>query len=357
MMIRAILILCLAASTTQAQEVASSTPRPVVSEVVTPSAGLTPSWVGTVAAPTELDLGFLSLGTLAERRVDRGAQVTKDELLAQLDLTQFDAQVRAAQAGVTIAQAQRKTAAESADRLAELLNRGVESEQAKQSADNALAAANASVEEAQAALAQAEDARKYAQLRAPADGVVTEVYVEPGTAVTAGQAVVRLATTDGREVIIAMTDTDAGVSLNGTEFLVRLVSNPELSAPAWLRLIDPLAASATRTRTAHLRLAEDASPAFRLGALVTVTRALRQRDFITVPDTALIDGATPPAVWVISAEGRKLHRTPVTTGPRAGGRTVITEGLIEGDEVLSRGVNSVTESEVVGPRIDVGAPL
>ncbi|MAY47500.1 MAG: hypothetical protein CML65_19905, partial [Rhodobacteraceae bacterium] len=51
-------------------------PRPVVSEVLQSQAGIARSWVGSIEAEHEISLGFLVLGTLAQRPADLGNVVS-----------------------------------------------------------------------------------------------------------------------------------------------------------------------------------------------------------------------------------------------------------------------------------------
>ena len=345
-MIRAALALMLLATPVVSQE------RPVISEIVAPQAGLASSWVGNVSAASEIDLGFLQVGTLAERVADAGDVVQAGEILARLDGSELEAQVRAAEAGVSIAKANLQTAQDTSDRVQALVDRGVDSPSAAEAATNSLASAKAALEQAQAGLARAEDARAQADLRAPIDGIVTDVLAEPGAALDAGQTVLRLAAREGREAIISLSEEDAAAAEPGARYHVRLLANPEMMAEAVLDRIEPVSARATRTRAAHLRLEGDLT-SFRLGALVTVTRSdLGIHSVITLPVVALIDGTEPPAVWIISGAERKLHRTTLKLGPRAGGRVVVLSGVQPGDEVLTHGVHSVSEGQAVGPRLE-----
>lgn len=346
---RALTVLLLVASSTalaQAQE------RPVISEIAAPRGGLASAWVGNVAAASEIDLGFLRLGTLAERVADVGDVVITGEVLARLDAWDIEADVRAAEAGVQIAAANLQTARDTEDRIRVLVERGVDTASSAETAANNLAAARAATEQARARLAQAEDGRAQAALRAPLDGIVTAVLAEPGAALDAGQPVLRLAAREGREAVIALSEEDAGAAVIGARYLVRLVSNPDVQAHAVLDRIDPVSARATRSRAAHLRLDGDLTN-FRLGALVGVTHAGQNgREAITLPLTALIREAEAPAVWKIAGPGRTLVRTAITLGPQAGGRVVVLAGIAEGDEVLTRGVNWVQEGQAVGPRLE-----
>lgn len=328
---------------------AQTTPRPVVSEIISPRAGLQPSYVGTVAARTETDLGFPIAGTVAERPVQEGDVVKKGELLAQLNPETLKADVRSAEAGVTVARAQLNSAQDAANRADQLVAKGVDSSATAESANNALVAAKARLAQAQAALTQAQNLLGFATLHAPTAGVVTHVYVEPGAAVTAGQSVIRLAATGAREVLIDLTEQDAAGLEPGAVFKVRLEVDPEIATTAKLRLIDPVADPATRTRRLHLTLAPDASSDFRLGALALVEPDARTKAQLTLPETALIGGKD--AVWVVDRISNTVHSVAVKIGAPSGGRVVVLGGLKPGEEVVTMGVNAIKDGQAVGPSV------
>ncbi len=333
----------------KAEKPADPPPRPVVSEVVSPKSGLQQGYVGSIAARIETDLGFPLAGTMAERPVREGDVVTKGETLALLDPQDLDAAVRAAEAGVTVAGAQLNSALDAATRASELVQRGVDSPAAAESAASTLAAAKAGLEQARASLTKARDLRSFATLSAPQDGVVTQVYVQPGASLTAGQSVLRLAGTHQREAIIDLTDQDVAGLSPGAVFHIRLEAAPEIETRGTLRVIDPVSDRATRTRRLHLTLAADAAPSFRLGALVTVEPDAETVARTTLPVTALIGGQ--PAVWVVDRSSNTVHRTTISTGAVTGERVLVLAGLKPGDEVVSKGVNSIKDGQSVGPSV------
>ncbi|MAC78836.1 MAG: hypothetical protein CML66_12320 [Rhodobacteraceae bacterium] len=325
-------------------------PRPVVSEVLQSQAGIARSWVGSIEAEHEISLGFLVLGTLAQRPADLGNVVSKGDVLARLDAADLEAGVRAAQAGVTIAQAQRGTAKDANDRAAELLARGVGNQSAVEEARNSLAAAEAALRQAEAELEQAREQRSYADLKAPRDGIITAVHAEAGAILDAGDPVFDMAAGGAREVILSMTQDIANAMQMGTIFDISLISNPTIRGKATLDRIDPVSERTSRTRAAHLKMADDSHPAFRLGALVSARLAATNARIVTLSDGAIIEDSDPPAVWVVTQPDRTLARTDIQIGARAAGRVLVEGGLQEGDEVLIRGVNSVKEGQKVGRR-------
>lgn len=344
-------LLALPAAAADGPAPAAETPRPVVSVIVNPEAGLPVSFVGTVAAKIEADLGFPLAGTLAERPVSAGETVAKGEVLARLDPEDLDSALRSAEAGVTVAAAQLRSATDARDRARVLAGRGVGSTTRLEDATRAFVAAEARLEQARADEARARDTRSLATLTAPQDGVVTSVLAEPGAAVAAGQAIVRLAATGAREALIDLTEADAAAYPAGTRFAARLVANPEVVATAVLDRIDPVAFSATRTRAAHLTL-QDPAPAFRLGALVRVAPDAQGGTGMVLPAAAVLDNGGGTEVWVVDRADNRVHRRPVTLGPRVGDFVAVATGLAAGDEVVTKGIHSLEDGQIVGPRVN-----
>ncbi len=114
------------------------------------------------------------------------ADATLSAARAQLDAAQYGAttQFRAAQAGVQSATAQRDALRARLD----LLKAGSTPEQ--------IAAFEARVAQAEASLAAARAALERTEIRAPFDGVVTQITVEAGDTAMPGQVIVVLATLD-----------------------------------------------------------------------------------------------------------------------------------------------------------------
>ncbi len=328
----------------------ASAPRPVVSVIVNPQTGLPVTYVGSVAARIETDLGFPLVGTIAERPVSAGDTVKKDEVLARLDPEDLDASLRAAEAGVAVAEAQLRSATDARDRAQELASRGAGSATRLEDASRALVAAEARLEQARAALARAEDLRGLATLTAPQDGVVTAVSAEPGDTLSAGQPVVRLAATGEREIVIDLSEQDVATLSTGTAFTARLAANAAVSAEAVLTRIDPVAERATRTRRLHLTLT-DPPDGFRLGALARVTPEARADAGVVLPAGAILTPDTAPAVWVVAPGDRSVSRTDVVLGPSVGGFVIVATGLAAGDEVVTKGIHSLQDGQIVGPRV------
>jgi len=347
----ALLLVLPLAARAETPEAEVTVPRPVVSEFAAFRADVGRKHVGTVAARFEVDLGFSAAGTIAARLVDRADVVAKGDVLARLDPTDFAADLRAAEAGVSAAQAQADLSRDRRDRLKTLVANGTEPQVTLDDAEKSLVAAEAQLEQAQANLAQARDMMGFTTLTAPQDGVIAEVYENAGTTLKAGQAVLRLSGTKDLEVVVDFSEQNVASIAPGTEYLVTLIANPEVTARAWIDRIEQVAEANTQTRRAYLRL-DAPPPGFRLGALTHVSPARSADPVVVVPAAALVTPDTAPAVWVVDASTRTVRLTPVTLGERRRDYVAVTVGIEAGQEIVTRGVHSLQDGQQVGARIN-----
>jgi RND family efflux transporter MFP subunit len=328
---------------------ASETPRPVVSQIVHPDAALARAFTGTIVARTQISLGFQTLGQIAERPVTVGDVVAKGQVLARLDPYTLDEDVAAAQAALATAEAQQVTATNALARARALQTRGVASTARLEDAERALAAADAAVVSATADLARATDARGYSDLVAPMDGVIVSTEAEPGAVVSAGTPVVVLASTSENEAVIDMPEALVGLLSLGDPFEVSLRGGNTPPVEGALRLVEPVVDASSRTRRVHLTLT-DPPAAYRIGSLVRAqpTAAARAALF-TLPHSAIRRDGEATAVWRIDPATRAVALVPVTLDPSGvGDRAAIIDGLADGDEIITRGVNSLTQGQIVG---------
>ena len=286
-------------------------------------------FAGTIQARYESNLGFRVPGRIARRAVDVGAEVEKGALLAVLDPTDQQNQLRAAQGDLARVQAQFINAQANARRQQELFNRGVGAQAQLDVAQTDLKTTQATLDQAKASVNQAKDQLNYAELRTDHAGIVTAWNAEAGQVVSAGQQVVTLARPDIKEAVI---DLPAGLAERLPPDVVFLVAgqlDPSVNTTAIVREIEPQAQSATRTRRARLTLTETPA-AFRLGTAISVTLSSAIAPRIELPLTALqeVDGKT--RIWLFTPA--VTMRSPGLTPPLS--KALLASRLIT---VTSRG--------------------
>ncbi|MDQ1900360.1 efflux RND transporter periplasmic adaptor subunit [Paracoccus sp. WLY502] len=335
--------------TSQAEE--TLPPRPVVSEIVE-DRGQDARWIpGVVASRTQVTMAFQTLGRMVSRPVDLGDRVRQGDVLANLAAEDLAATTRAAEAALAAAEVQRDTARLTLERAEALVARNVASTAQLEQAQRAAAAAEAGAEQARSALVQARDAQGYARMTAPFSGVVSAIYEVPGSVLGAGTPVLQLSAEDQREAVIDLPEAAlAGLPADAV-FSIWQRTDPDRQVRAVLNRVDPVADAATRTRRLYLTLPADAP--FRLGALIRARLGTASEPVLTLASTAIFHRDGIPHVWRVQRgdDGAHVEAVPITAAGDFQGRILLGQGLEPGDEVVIRGVNSLTDGQPVGERV------
>ncbi|MCH7343186.1 efflux RND transporter periplasmic adaptor subunit [Pelomonas sp. CA6] len=290
---------------------------------------------GVVEALRQTQVAAQVAGAIVRLDVKAGDAVRAGQVLMRIDPRSADqsaaasaAQVRAAQAGLALARREY-------ERQQQLHQQRFISQAALDQAEAQFKAAQA---QAQAQLAQADAAQtqsSFYTVRAPYDGVVSELPVMLGDMALPGKPLLTLY--DPRELRVAAAvpqslDTRGGVrvelpGLAGGDAIVpraleRLPTVDAASHTALLRALLPTPlAGAAPGQFARVWLA-DAAPAAGAARLsVPAASVLRRGEF--------------SAVYVLGAQGRPLLRQ-VRVGARQGDRVEVLSGLAAGERVLAQ---------------------
>ncbi|WP_431269363.1 efflux RND transporter periplasmic adaptor subunit [Dankookia sp. P2] len=198
------------------------------------------AFTGVVRARREADIAFRTGGRITARLVEVGQSVATGQLLARLDEADLALGVRAAEAELSAAEAQSRQATAEAARSKTLLAAG---HVAAAYDDQRVAAARSAAEKAAAARAGLDLARRrldYAQLRAPNAGVVTALLAEAGQVVAEGQAMLRIANPEERELVVQVPESTVG-GLAEAAAEARFWARPDEPHAARLRELAPQA--------------------------------------------------------------------------------------------------------------------
>ena len=303
-------------------------------------------FAGSIQARYESNTGFRVGGRIASRNVDVGAEVQKGTLLATLDPSDQQNQLRSAQGDLAKVQAQLINAQANARRQQALFDRGVGAQAQLDIATTDLKTTQASLDQARAAVNQSQDQLAYTELRADHKAVVTAWNAEAGQVVTAGQQVVTLAQPDIKEAVIDLPDTLVDEIPSDVVFLVAGQLDPSINTTATIREIEPQAQSATRTRRARLTLA-NTPDGFRLGTAISVTLSSAIKPRIELPGTALQEADGKTRIWVIDTQSKTVAPRDVSVISRTDGTVVLAGGVKSGEQVVTAGVNSLKPGQAV----------
>ncbi|WP_374448985.1 efflux RND transporter periplasmic adaptor subunit [Stella sp.] len=306
------------------------------------------TFVGVVQPRYETDLGFRVAGKVVERPVNVGDPVRKGDLVARLDTTDLRLQVESTEAELAAATSSLAQAAADERRYAGLRSSGFAAAADYDRKKAARDEAEGRAKRARRSLELARNQLEYGELRASADGVVTAAPVEAGQVVAIGQAVVRVAQTIEREALVALPETwlaDAPAA----SAVVRLWSQDVRPYRASLRELSPQADPATRTYAARFRI-EEAGPeaAFGMTATVTLTRQ-EQVAAAQVPLSAIVNRGAGPHVYVVDPRTETLLERPVTVATFGSRTAAVTDGLSDGETIVTLGVQKLEAGRKVRP--------
>ena len=364
------------------------------------------SYTGIVVARREAQLSFERNGRLVELLVDEGSHVAAGDVIARLDRTHLEMQVRRVRAerdaaGAMLEELQagpRKQTiaaaeAELRDRQSQLASiqadyarresllasdiiTDEEFEQLGYNVDAAqarlemveqklaelragtrreqIAAQSAVVEGLDAALADLEVDMKDTELRTPFAGTISVRSVDEGTVVAAGAPIVSLVETGALEARVGVPPEVAQQLAVGQEHEVAVgAASFVASVKALLPQLDP----ATRTRTVVLEFAAEDSPRLLVEQVARLKLARRLgSEGYWLPIEALAAG--PRGLWICYAvvEGRVEPRHVEVL--HTDGDRVLVRGTIDtgdeitvgmGDEIIASGTHRVVAGQKVDP--------
>jgi RND family efflux transporter MFP subunit len=335
-----LLTLALAACARQPAETAApATPVRVQAATVGPA---TPPIAtnGTVAIKDEARLSFMVGGVIKSIRVREGQEVKKGERLAEIELTEVNAQVEQAR---QLAQKARRDM----ERGERLYNDQVISLEQLQDLRT-----QASV--AQARLESAEFNRGYAVITAPGDGVILRKLAEERELVPAGQPVLMMGTRDrGYIVRAALSDREVVRLKLGDPAEIRMDAYPDQAIAGTLTEI--AGAADARSGMFPIEVRFDAVPVALASGLVAKLSlhpaASRARQLTYVPIGAVVEGDGDRAsVYVVNGDRAKRRSVRVAfIGPEA---VALDDGVKPGERVVTDGALYLQDDE----RIEIVAP-
>jgi len=322
--------------------------RPVLTQRVTPGAVASRDiYSGEIRARYETDVAFRVGGKLVSRPVDAGSRVTKGQVLARLDPEDARLAAQGTSAQLASAEGDFALAKSELDRHADLFAKKFISQSAFDVKQNAYNAGRARVDQARSQAAITANQAAYTTLTADADAVVVSVAAEPGQVLAAGQAVLKLARSGEKEVVVNAPEGQLARFKVGQDVGITLWADPAKMFSGRIREIaggaDPV------TRTYAVRVSALGAPAHaQLGMTANVLfNPAADASLVLLPLSALARGGNDPAVWVVDPATSRVRLRPVTIGQFREDGVTVTGGLATGDIVVTAGVHKLKNDQVV----------
>jgi multidrug efflux system membrane fusion protein len=289
---------------------------------------------GLIGARDEMRLSFKTGGIVRRIAVQEGEAVRQGTLLAELELTEIQAQ------------------AEQALQMAQKADRDLERGE-RLYADQVISLEALQNLRTQAAVARAgRDAARfnlgYSRITAPRDGVVLRKLVEERELVPPGQPVVILGSADRGHVLrFALSDRNIVRIKPGDSARVRLDAYPGVELKGVVSEVSSAADPRTGLFPAQVRLDSGADIRLASGLVANVTIEPAQSGsvrFTYVPVSAIVEGEGRTAsVFVI--DGTTARKRLVRVGFIKDEQVALAEGLKPGERVVTEGSLYLVDGE------------
>lgn len=305
-----------------------------------------------------------------ELYADEGSVVKKGDVLARLVATQLDAQmaqneaslaranaaIAQAQSQIAQAEAQAREAKAQLDRAEPLKKSGYLSGatydqrfSAARTTEAALVAARDGLKAAEADKAQVEAQRKEiawrrdnTEVKAPADGVVSRRNARIGAAATAvGEPMFRIILKGEIELDAEIVETELGRVQEGQSATVTVPGAGDFEGK--VRLVSPEVDKTTRLGRVKIFLG--AKPSLRVGVFARGHIVTGRSRGLSAPAGALT--FNPDGVSAQVVAGDRVETRTVKTGLIAGDRVEVTEGLKEGELIVTRAGTFLRDGDAV----------
>ena len=339
---------------------------------------------GNLAFSREEELSFDMAGTVEDIYVEEGDSVTKGEVVAILDTSEWEKQLRSLRLSVLSAQIALEQAQQALDEaeaettvsiIGDVVVRECCNDKEIELREMQVEEAQLRLEDAEASLA--EHMEQSPEVTAPFDGFVTQIGVEGGDEVFSGSVAVVVADPDQFEALILVSENDISKVAEGTRAQVSVDALPGVVLPAKVTHIAPTASITSGVVNYEVTIkvepvetpgdqirqqAEGPMPAgldnidLRQGMSVTVTLYPAQKsDVLVIPNAAIGVAGGRHVVTVVNDDGTQEQRQ-ITTGISDWQYTEVVAGLEEGEVVLMPAGAAVTDREPAQRFIMGGRP-
>lgn len=317
---------------------------------------LTNSYSAVVKGRQSVEIRPQVSGTITEICVKEGAKVHKGQVLFVIDQVPYKAALQTALANVKSAEAAVATARLTFDSKEELFKEHVVSDFDRQTAQNSLWEAEASLAQAKANETNARNDLSYTVVRSPVDGVAGMSSYRVGALVNSSITTPLLTVSDDEEVYVYFSMTE-----NQMLSLLRqygsvdkaLAGMPKVSLQlsdgvkyAHEGVIDAISGTIdTGTGAVSLRAVfPNPEGMLRNGSTATLVLPYTKENALVVPQEATFEIQDKVYVYKVNESG-KAESAQVTVFPLNNGQEYIVEsGLQEGEVIVAEGAGLIQEN-------------
>ncbi len=185
---------------------------------------------------------------------------------------------------------------------------------------------------------------EFATLTSPIAGVVTHIDT-PVAGVNVTPATAVFSVSDPTSLVFAanVDETDVGSLTLGQRAEIKLDAFPEATFSGKVSYISFASETSAGGATVFpVKVAFDQPQNLRIGLNGDISIEVdRQSDVLTIPTEAMREGTNGTYVYIKKNKG--YSKTPISIGPRNDSDIIVTSGLSDGDVVVTKGFNSISQ--------------
>lgn len=296
----------------------------------------TVSFPGKVNASSEVNIAFRISGPIAGINVKEGQFVKKGQVLAEMDRRDYEIQYAATEA-------EYKQVKSEAGRIIRLYERESVSE-------NDYDKAVAGLQQITAKYNAHKNALSDTKLTAPFDGYIQKRYFDSNETINAGMPVFSMISNEAPEVVINIPAGEYIERSKFDSFNCYFDVYPDRVFPLDLISISHKA-NMNQLYTVRLKMRNEGNlqmPSPGMSTMVVISYKPEDTNLYSIPVNALFEIDAESTVWVYNEDTQKIQARRVRLYEiLTDGRVVISEGLSAGEQIVTAGVNSLTDGEQV----------
>jgi RND family efflux transporter MFP subunit len=297
------------------------------------------SYTGTLEAWEKINITPDVGGKIAKIYVEEGDRVTKGQLLAELDTESMRLQLKQAEAGLAVAEANSKDASHNKERMDRLIKENAVSEQQYEKVKLVFEAAQAQLEQAQAAVNLARHALGVSIMKAPFSGVIASKNANVGDVInpmmgsfSPVSGVLTLMDFSKVKIDIDVSQNDVLRINKGQPAQLKVASYPDREFLGIVSIVNQTADPTTKKFGVRV-VVDNRDLTLRPGTFGEMAfEVLSHEDALVLPQKAIIENK-----YVFLAQGNKAHKKEVTLGLQNVSLVEIVNGVQEGDLVVIEG--------------------
>ena len=272
--------------------------------------------------------------------------VSQGQTLITLDSSDYNASVRQVQAGLQMAELSLGNARQNFERITKLYEADAISQKDFEAAQNGVNTAEVAVEQASAGLAQVMTQVNNCTITSPISGILGSINLSLGDMASPASPAAVVTDTSRLEIEILVSESEVSYITPGSEVDVKIKAVGDQKFKGTVANVATVADPMKRNYAVKVSL-DNPENMIKSGMFAEVSLSTVNKDgAICVPAPALVIKGSKTVVFTVDEE-KRARAKEVEVGIENSNYVEIISGILEGEEVITRGNTLVTDGTLL----------